>query len=798
MKKTKRSKKQEKTGEVKDEGALFGLREKDLDRFVPFIFVALTIFLFRDFIFSDGMIFGTDTIAAGVFFRSFYANVVRTYHALPLWNPFILGGLPFIDAMHGDTFYPTSILKFFMSIYHALGYKLIIHVCLAGITAYHCSRSFRITRFSSLFFGLSYMFSSNLVSLVYGGHDGKMFVITLFPLAMYLLNRGFDSRKVFHFVLFGASVGLMILTAHLQVAYFALWGIGLYFLYRLYGMRGEGRKVMTGLVMKFVLALFIGVTASAVQLIPPYIYLNKFSPRAEGGRGYDFATSWSLHAEEVASLVFTDFSGLDTGSDDKYWGRNFFKINSEYGGILPVLFAILAICLRRKGNVFWLVLSVLALIYGLGANTPIFRIFYTLIPGVKVFRAPSLITFIFTFSVLLMAARGLDSIRNTDKPDQARKITGALFYTLAVLFGLTLFASASPGTFFSLWNKIFYSGITTEKLAILNQSQGSIAGGMWLTILFATAAVGVIWATRKSWSRSFPLIILVLSVITLADLWRVDAKFIQVVNPENYFSRDAAVGFLKQQPGKFRVFPLPGTYPQNHLAFHALEEITGHHGNELRRYREFTGGENLAQLKFINLLNVKYLMTRSEIKHPLFKEVFKADGVIVYENLDMLPRAFIVHRYEVLDGPEEVLERLKADSFDYRNSIVFEENPGVELETTGVGVYNDEWARITEGSINGFDLECNLQEPGFVFLSENFYPSWNAYENGKEISILRCDYTFRAVFLEEGKHTVHFEFESIPLKAGFTITLLSFCGVLVVVAHEFISRRGQRRRDKRR
>jgi len=781
------------TKEGKDERTLFGLREEDLDRFVPFIFIALTIFLFRDFIFSDGMLFGTDTIAAGVFFRSFYAHVIRTYYAIPLWDPYILGGLPFVDAMHGDTFYPTTILKFFMSIYRALGYKLIIHVCLAGFTAYHCSRSFQITRLSSLFFSLSYMFSANLVSLVYGGHGGKMYVIALFPLAMYLLNRGFESRKVFHFVLLGATVGLMILTAHLQVAYFALWGIGLYFLYRLYGMREEGRKVLTGLVMKFVLALVIGVTASAVQLIPPYIYLNKFSPRAEGGRGYDFATSWSLHAEELASFVFADFSGMDTGSDDKYWGRNFFKINSEYGGILPLFFAVLAVCLRRKGNVFWLVLSVLALIYGLGANTPIFRIFYTLVPGVKVFRAPSLVTFIFTFSVLILAARGLDSIRNADKSDQVGGINRILFITLTVLAGVTLFASASPGAFFSLWNKIFYSGITTEKLAIVNKSQGSIAGGMWLTTLFVTAAVGVIWATRKSWSRSFPLIILVLSVITLVDLWRVDSQFIQVVSPENYFSRDAAVSFLKQQPGKFRVFPVPGTYPQNHLAFHALEEITGHHGNELRRFREFTGGENLAQLKFINLLNVKYLMARSEIKHPLFKEVFKADGVIVYENLDMLPRAFIVHRYEVLEEPEEVLERLKADSFDYRNSIIFEEDPGVELDSIGVGVYSDEWARLDESAINSFNLECNLQEPGFVFLSENFYPSWKAYENGKEIVIRRCDYTFRAIYLEAGKHTVHFKFESIPLKAGFTITLLSFCGILAAVLYEFTARRAKRR-----
>ncbi|MFQ6104895.1 MAG: hypothetical protein ACE5OP_11490 [Candidatus Glassbacteria bacterium] len=787
-KKGKRPKKVERSQTATGSEKFAGFREENLDKLVPFFFVILTIILFRKFIFSDEMLFGTDTIAAGVFFRSFYAYVVRTYHTLPLWDPYILGGLPFVDAMHGDTFYPTTILKFFIPIFRALGYKLIIHIFFAGITSYHCAKSFGISRLSSMFVALSYMFSANLVSLVYGGHGGKIYVITIFPLSMYLLNRGFDSRKTFHFILFGASIGLMVLTAHIQMAYFALWGIGLYFLYRLYGIRGEGRKALSKITTRFILSLGLGISLSALQLIPPYIYLNRYSPRAEGGRGYEFATSWSLHMEEVASLVFPDFSGIDTGSEGTYWGRNFFKINSEYSGILPVLFAVLAVCLHRRGNLFWLMISLLAIIYGLGANTPVFKLFYAALPGVKVFRAPSLITFIFTFSVVLMAGMGLDAIREASEAERVAKTIRVLLVTLSALWVFILFVSISPEKFFAIWLKIFYPNITDERFAILSKTRSGIIAGMWIIGTIALLAVASLYMARKDWAGNFPLIIFIISLCTVGDLWRIDSRFIQVVSPDRYFSRDKVVDFLKMQQGKFRVFPIPGTYPQNFLAYHRIEEITGHHGNELKRYREFTGEDNLSQPRFLNLLNVKYLLTRSQFRHPLFKKVFSSGGITVFKNLESLPRAFVVHCYEVQEK-ESVLSRLRDESFDYRNCIILEKKPDVEPEISGKTTGNGEWARLEYESPNSFYLECNLEEPGFVFMSENYYPSWKAYEGDVEIQILRCDYIFRAVYLAQGEHRIHFKFESTPLKVGFLITLLSTTIIAAAVVFELVSRR---------
>lgn len=100
------------------------------------IYLILTIFLFRDFLFSDDMLFGSDTIPDGIYTRQYYKDYHEEFGGIPRWNSFLLGGLPFIDAMHGDTFYPAAWLKFFMPLKRALGHKLIWHVLLAGIFMY--------------------------------------------------------------------------------------------------------------------------------------------------------------------------------------------------------------------------------------------------------------------------------------------------------------------------------------------------------------------------------------------------------------------------------------------------------------------------------------------------------------------------------------------------------------------------------------------------------------------------------------------------------------------------------------
>ena len=121
---------------------------------VPVIlYGVVTLFLFRGFVFSREMLFGSDTLALGYMAREFYATAMSG-EGFPLWNPIILGGTPFIESLAGgDSLYPPSaLLLFLLDPYRALGWKLVLHVFFAGIFMYGwirrlgCDRTERAAR----------------------------------------------------------------------------------------------------------------------------------------------------------------------------------------------------------------------------------------------------------------------------------------------------------------------------------------------------------------------------------------------------------------------------------------------------------------------------------------------------------------------------------------------------------------------------------------------------------------------------------------------------------------------------
>src|SRR5437762_12279684 len=48
----------------------------------------------------------SDQFFAGYPFREFAAASLKAGHGIPLWNPYLFGGMPYVGAMHGDIFYP--------------------------------------------------------------------------------------------------------------------------------------------------------------------------------------------------------------------------------------------------------------------------------------------------------------------------------------------------------------------------------------------------------------------------------------------------------------------------------------------------------------------------------------------------------------------------------------------------------------------------------------------------------------------------------------------------------------------
>lgn len=777
-----------------------------------FLFLAL-VFLFSDFVFSDKMLHGSDVLQAGYFYRSFLVDYFKEHLAVPSWNPYIFGGMPYIEAFHGDIFYPLSAIKLIGSLDRMLGWNLFWHILLAGLFMYFCGRQFRLSKTAALVAAASYMFSGYLISLVAPGHDGKIFVTALFPLAMLFLNRGFEKRPILNFSLLGLSIGLMILTPHPQMSYFSLWALCLYMMYRLVFLYRERRSIGP-LISKASFtagAVVIGLMLSAIQFFPGYTYTNQFSPRADTKRGWEWATSWSMHEEEAFSLVIPEFSGsVSQKTSTYYWGKNAFKDNSESVGVVSLFLALLGSFFgRRKERWFFGGLAVFVLTYALGATTPLFHLYY-LIPKVASMRAASMIMFLFAFSIAMLAGMGVQRITELVKDGQAfsPRFRYLLWGAPGLMLALALLFSSSGRGMINLWTSLFYSeaskimvqqGVSKLDLAYLNLP--SITTGAWWGFLFVLAAAAALWLVSSR--RAGIWLLLALAAIVVTDGVRFSSRFVSVLDSQEQFRPDALVQFLKERDGKFRVLDVRSRQSPktNDLHFHHLEGVAGYHGNQLRWYDDLLGSmqlRNLFQARFLNLMGVRYIVVPSGQRFP--GDYFGSKPVIplatfgrfqVLENQNAFPRVYVCDNYEVVSDRSEIYPRVIGGPEDLRRLVYLEEPPEMAIvQDTASG--DSAW--VIGYEIDSVTVGVSLSSNKLLVLTDSWYDAWKVTVDGRPAVCQRSYGALRAVAVPAGAEKVVFRFESSRYRMGKTITLATALFLVVVLGGNVML--GRRRTDE--
>src|SRR5690606_18482688 len=216
------------------------------------------------------------------------------------------------------------------------------------------------------------------------------------------------------------------------------------------------------------------------------------------------------------------------------------KLNHEYAGFLPLLLAPILFLRRREPRAwFFAGLAVLSLLYALGANTPVFRLFY-LLPGVSLFRAPSLIIFLYGLSVATLGALALQRMLDwaQGREDEQRTVTRYLLIALALLGGLALLQAAGGVT--SLWQAIVYRDIAPQKLAALQANTPNIALGFWLAFLLAVVVVAVWYGLARGLLGPVLALWLLVGVAAL-DEYRVGRPFVRATVLLGRFGMDPAI-----------------------------------------------------------------------------------------------------------------------------------------------------------------------------------------------------------------------------------------------------------------
>lgn len=787
-------------------------------RWAVIAYAALTILFFLvQGAFTPGrMVLGTDTMSAGVFFRTFYADFWSEHFRMPMWNPFIHGGLPFVDAMHGDIFYPAAILQIILPVTYALGLKLILHVFLAGVFMFLFLRAIGRSDQASFIGGLLYMWTPCLVSLFYPGHDGKIYVTALTPLAFLLVHRAVTTRSVAWFLGFGLVYSLMILTAHVQMAYYASWGVGAYFLFLLWDQyRFRPGKIALP-VGAFVLAVALALGAASIQWMAPYQYLNKYSQRiqhSEGG-GFEWSASWAMHSEEALSQLNPTLPGADLSTEPPtYWGDNMFKLNSEAAGVMAVFLAVVAFVVARSPAMwFFAGLSLLALVHALGDSTPIFRLFFEFVPGVKKFRAPSMISFLFAFSWVVMAARALDVFgqfrAQASTPANKTKDPGSILLIAAFAYSaIAIIGLIGGASFMNTWASLTGGTLTNDKLVALDNNVNYMRVGFLIGLVVVWGVVGL-FRMRRAGSLGNVGLTGGLAALAVLPLWQFDARFVETVPPQQvrqlYGERPilplirANVPVVNSIPQPYRVLNFPRTLEDNYLALHGIEELSSSamHGNHLLTHDNFVGRHDPSPALFTNaatrnLMNTVFLVAPQQFNDPGMTQIGQAQGLFLYRNNDALPRAAVFYQYEVIPDSNATLARIREASFPYRSRLILDQQlSSLPPSDSLAAPIEFTPAHIVEWDVDRFVVEYTAERDGILWLSENYYPAWQATdESGLTIPIYRADYTFRAIEAKAGTHRVRFEFHNKTFTLSAWLTLI--CGLILIAGTVLAIRKPQ-------
>jgi hypothetical protein len=762
----------------------------------------LTLLVFREYLVSGPgtMLLGQDTIAAGIMFRKFFVEHIRALGRLPLWNPYLFGGVPTIEAGSGDILYPASILHFLLPLTSSLAWKLILHVYLAGAFMYLAARAFGTSRLVGLFAGSAYLLSANLVSLVWGGQDGKMYVIALFPAALWLLVTALGRRSWLRFIWLGVVAGLMVV-AHPQLAYYAYVALAIYALSSLWTRRHEGGAMLANGLAGGMLALVTAAGVAAVVLLPMYRYLREDSPRAGPGRGYEYSASWSLHAEEALSLFIPEFSGTDVQSDT-YWGKNPFKHNSEYGGALILVLGISAVAGLKGDRRRWglSAMAAIALLYALGAGTPVFRVLYSIVPGLKNFRAPSLATFLAIAALTLLAALLVERALGAQDPRARKAMSIGLLAGAASALGIALLTLGGAMGFYAAWTSIFGGAEGVDRAAAFGANASRIAAGALIVAVMCGAA----WGVLTLWTRGTlktAHVVMALTAFTALDLLRVNDRYIQVVRYDDFFPPDPGIDALRARlgPGE-RVLTVGGVYSEGFLAAYGIPEVFGYHGNQLRWYNALTrydvrqSAQTQAELQqywlsfltsgALRALAARYVLLPGQVDLPGYKLLGADQRVAVYVNEPAAPGAAVVPDVVVEPDSARRIALLWSPTFDASKTTIVEEPVLAIGQAGGTGT------AVIEG--NGDDtlvVRVRSSGPALLAVSRTYHPSWEAEIDGMPVAVLRANHALMAVPLSKtGDQLVVMRYRPAIVRMAATITIATWAAVLLITIAGFALR----------
>jgi len=696
---------------------------------------------------------------------------------IPLWNPHLYGGAPFIGDIQAGLFYPFNLLCFFLArplSYRTMEWLSIFHFWWAGVGMYVFLRSqaggfgvrvsgFRLSRWACLAGALAFMFSDGF--LTHFGNLNLIAVASWLPWVFWAYVRGIkkDKLDIRWAIVAGALLGVATLAGHAQITLFILLALALYsafWLYLKWGERGS-TGLATGLpasrfpnlpiyqstnlpVYQFtrlpvylLTCCLVAFLLAAIVLLPG-LELTRHTARATWD--YQQTVGYSLSPAQWIGLLIPGFLGRGPQFHWGLWPR----VEVGYLGVLPLILALLAV-MRGRPRAMWtlLGLAVTTFLIALGIYSQPHGWLATLVPGFGQFRAPARLVLVMDFGLAALAALGLDALlRPWDDEGAAFK---RVYRLTAWAAGATC-AVGLPLIYFAL-----LMGQDKSPEVFLRISVATIAVAIFAALLLSSLAL--LAARRYGWAGSRTLGLLAVALIFL-DLASTGAyNDLGASDPTRTFEHPEIVSFLRKDGDRFRIDARTGIkqlWQPDTALVHGLDDVWGVvNPLVLADYERYWEGMGSRSSPLYDFLNARYVIARKDVvlDWDKFELAFDGDPQLnVYRNRRALPRAFLVHQAIAVPDHEAAWAAVHAPDFDPATTVVVEGEAAPLAPAT-----RTERAEIVAYGPNEIVVEVEASAPGYLVLSEVFYPGWRAFEEGGgKLRLQRANYTFRAVAVEPG------------------------------------------------
>lgn len=696
---------------------------------------------------------------------------------IPLWNPHLYMGMPFAADNQTGLFYPINLLFFLLTpqlTFEAVELMAVGHVFLAGLFTYLFLRdlpslrsSAPVGRMAAVAGSIAFMFSDLFV--VHLGNLNIIATATWLPLTLFCFRRALDRSRWGWVVWSGIALGVTVSVGHAQMFLYVGMSLGLYVLFQLYLSRRAGWKVVLVMVGKLALTGAIAFGLAAVALIPAFD-LPKYTIRAS--LTYSQASEFAIPPAGLIGLFLPGFWGRGTGP---FWGP-WLRTEMGYVGVLPLILAAIGVVLTfRRSSLtrFWLLLGGLGFSIALGSSAALHGWTYALIPMFRQLRVPARAIFLFDFSVAVLAAQGLDCLLHPLSRPARRVLRSLNRGLLWIGGGLTLVGLPLLG------HAVLVSRAMSAD--VLTQMAVSLGSLVFFLVLFSA---GMGWLALRRHGLARPAVLGVSAVCLIAfDLLSLGAYVeIEPNSPLVGYQIDPVLGFLKSDPEPFRVEVLPGApvnWAPDWALIHEMDDWGGI-WNPLRlgAYDVLTWAGIDRQTPYYNLYNIKYIIADRETAVPAHWEVaFTHEDGVVYRNPRALPRACMIYKAEVVNGQTEALNAARRGDLDPWRQVVLEKGFDVVPLDAAPGD-GEQRVEIVGRGPNHLDLHVVTPVEGYLFVSEMWMPDWVALVDGQEREVARADFTFRAVHLQAGEHTVHMVYRPRLWFWGAGITLVTIIALV--------------------